>query len=573
MQISSSPRILVVDDEPNVLLTVEAILKQEDYAVDACGGGAAAIAAIRERHYDLVLTDLKMPEVDGLAVLAEVRKRSPNTVTVMMTGFGSVDSAIGALQLGAYEYLLKPTEVPELKAAVRRALERKRFSEIDTLYSINRALTRSLDPAAITNEVCDATRRVLGLGNAHLFVFDRNDELVQGRRTLGQRPGATQTGGATQGGQIGGATEVDSEEEARYRQVLTSQDSRTLLIGLRQGALVTSEQEGKPAEQCRAVLSARSFALLPGIAGGRLACVLCADNGDEPYEFHASALRFLQALVSQTAMALENASLVDELKRNNEELAAANNKLRELDTLKSQFLSVATHELRTPLSVILGYNAMLVETLEDRLTEDEKETLRESVVACKRLIRLVNSMLDINQIESGKMKMTFAPANLRNLVEGIGSLFQHEASKRNIAMQLEVPSKLPRVTIDAERMQQVLINLVGNALKFTGSGGAIRLAAAFDPEEHAVRLSVSDTGIGIAPEDQARIFDEFAQIRRHNALRQKEGSGLGLAISKRIVEAHDGSIHVSSEPGKGSTFTVTVPARIRPKLSSTAMSA
>jgi DNA-binding NtrC family response regulator len=130
---TSKPRILVVDDEPNVLVTVEAILRQEGYDVHAVNGGQAALEAIHRHSYDLVITDLKMPDVDGLAVLAEVRKRAPHTVTVMMTGYGSVESALEALQLGAYEYLLKPTEVPDLKLAVKRSLERKRLSEIHTL--------------------------------------------------------------------------------------------------------------------------------------------------------------------------------------------------------------------------------------------------------------------------------------------------------------------------------------------------------------------------------------------------------------------------------------------------------
>jgi signal transduction histidine kinase len=382
---------------------------------------------------------------------------------------------------------------------------------------------------------------VLGLGNAHLFVFDRNDALTGSDISVGC-----------------------------YHELLQNEGLRAVL---REGSLITSDNSDAAAGQCRAVIPAKSFALVPGIAGSRLACVLCADDGGEPYEFHASASRFLQALASQTAMALENASLVDELKKNNDELASANNKLRELDMLKSQFLSVATHELRTPLSVILGYNAMLAESLQDRLTEDEKDTIRESVVACKRLIRLVNSMLDITQIESGKMRMTFAPANLKSLVEGIASLFQHEAVKKQIALHLDVSPKLPRVMIDAERMQQVLINLVGNALKFTPAGGSIELAAGFDHNAHAIQLSVSDTGVGIAAEDQGCIFDEFAQIRRQNALRQREGSGLGLAISKRIVEAHEGRIEVSSEPGKGCRFTVIVPAKPRWNASSTAMTA
>ncbi|HYG99714.1 MAG TPA: response regulator [Terriglobales bacterium] len=537
MHITNSPRILVVDDEPNVLLTVKAILKQEAYEVDACGDGAAAIAAIRERHYDLVLTDLKMPHVDGLAVLAEVRKRSPNTVTVVMTGFASLDSAIGALQLGAYEYLLKPTDVAELKAAVRRALERKRFSEIDTLYRITRTLTSSLDREAIAAEVCNATKRVLGVNSADLVIFERNGALFQMARTAA---------------------------DGCYRKLLCEAGLQAAVETLRQGAIISSDDPSLLTNLCGALLKSRSFALLPGIAGGRLACVLCADNGSQPYEFHASVLRFLQALASQAALALENASLVDELKRNNDELATANSKLRELDTLKSQFLSVATHELRTPLSVILGYNAMLAEALQDRLSPDESETLRESVIACKRLIRLVNSMLDVTQIESGKMRMDFAPADLKGLVTGVASLFYYEAHKRKVRLRVDLPPKLPQVTMDSERMQQVLINLVSNALKFTDAGGAITLRATFDSQRDVVCLSVADTGIGIASADRHRIFDEFAQIRLHNSLRHREGSGLGLAIAKRIVEAHHGVIQVESELGRGSTFTVTVPSARTP---------
>src|SRR3954469_24969645 len=156
-------KILVVDDEPNVLMTVQAILARDGYDVDALDDPEAALDAVRTRHYDLVLTDLKMPRVDGLALLAEVRKSSPETVTVMMTGYGSVDSALEAVQLGAYEYLVKPTEVAELQQAVKRSLERKRLSEIDTLYNIGHTVTSSLDLDAIASDVSEAARRVLNV--------------------------------------------------------------------------------------------------------------------------------------------------------------------------------------------------------------------------------------------------------------------------------------------------------------------------------------------------------------------------------------------------------------------------
>lgn len=544
------PKILVVDDEANVLLTMTSILKQEGYEVDGVPDGAAALKAIRERHYDLVVTDLNMPGVDGLAVLAEVRKRSPATVTVMITGYGSVESAIEAVQLGAYEYLLKPTEVADLKQAVKRSLERKRLSEIDTLYRVSRTITSSLDVAAIAAEVEEAVRNVLGVRNAHLVTFRRD------------------------------RTPAECSQELRR----FFQDESVIRLLASDAGIIHEESNGiapspEPVMAANSAAAAwasaagvRSCAFLPGIANGQLVCVLGVDNGEVRFEFHASAQRFLQSLAGQAALALQNALLVSELKQQNEEITAANAKLRELDVLKSRFLSVATHELRTPLSIILGYNSMLAESLEDRLDTEEKRTLSESVAACKRLIRLVNSMLDLNQIQAGKMKMNFVRQDLRQIVSGVVALLQPEARRREIKLRLELPTRLPRLMLDAERIQQVLINLMGNALKFTKSGGGINVAVR-QRDSSVIEVSVRDTGVGIAQQDQERIFDEFAQVNRQAERRQREGSGLGLAIAKRIVEAHDGIIMVNSAPDRGSTFTFTLPVRSRLEAVSTAVSA
>ena len=524
--VSTAAKILIVDDEPGVLLTTRAILQQEGYDVEAAASGLEALEAIRQRHYDLVLTDLKMPGVDGLGVLTEVRKRSPLTVTVMMTGYGSVNSALDAVQLGAYEYLLKPIEVEDLKQAVRRSLERKRLSEIDALYRISWTVTQSQDPATMAGEISDAVRGVLGLDYACLLT--RDDDVWRGSDAM------------------------------PLDQAL---DSVSLRRALQRGLIVTDQDHEEAATAWAQSQNIRSFALVPGIVGSHLVCVLCAHNRQQPYEFHASAARFLQGLASQTALALENAELIRELKHNNENLAEANRKLQELDKLKSNFLSVATHELRTPLSVILGYNAILQESLQDRLDDSERQTLTESIAACKRLIRLVNSMLDVTQIESGKMKMDFAPADLRRVVNGVAALFQQEARSRRLHLQVEAPARPLRVEVDAERIEQVLINLVGNAMKFTPAGGAISLRVRHHAETQQVEISVQDSGIGIAPEDQARIFDEFAQIRHAQAPGSHEGSGLGLAIAKRIVEAHQGQLRVSSSPGHGSTFSFSLPIK------------
>jgi signal transduction histidine kinase/DNA-binding response OmpR family regulator len=531
---SPKSKILVVDDEPNVLLTVEAILASEGYDVDAIADSEAALQAIRAHQYDLVLTDLKMPKVDGLGILAEVRKSSPNTVCVMMTGYASVDTALEAVQLGAYEYLLKPTEVAELRLAVSRSLERKRLSEIDTLYRISHAVNATSDVYRLANEVSEAARQVLNVLSA----------------TVAWPP---EISSALCDPELA-ALLSDSEVRRRLG------EGSILLPGSGIGAV----------EEWARRHDLRGYALVPGVSRGRLVCVLCAHNNGNAYEFHASAQRFLQSLAGQTALALNNASLIAELRHNNQQLEAANAKLRELDRLKSQFLSTATHELRTPLTIILGYNSMLGEALADRLAPDEQDALREAVASCKRLIRLVNSMLDISQIESGRTPMSREPTDVRLLVNSTVALFQNEARQRNLALTLHVPARLPKILLDGERIQQVLVNLVGNAFKFTADGGEIRIGVRHRADAQQMEISVSDTGIGMTAKQQSQLFEEFAPIQRS---RPEDGAGLGLAISRRIVQAHEGSIQVTSEPGRGSTFQVILPTRQRATSLRTAVSA
>jgi len=518
-------RILVVDDEAHVLLTLQAILQEDGYRVDVASDGNQAIEALRVSHYDLVLTDLKMPGVDGLSVLAEVQKSSPTTVTIMMTGYGSVGSAIEAVHFGAYEYLLKPMEVPELKQAVRRSLERKRLSEVDSLYRVSSAVTTSFDKEKIAEEIEQAAREVLSLASARLITFDRNGV---------------------------------AETEPMLSSILSE---RLFATALESGTCVTNQECPSVLAQWAELNGISSFAVVPGIGNGRLRCVLLAHNDHDKYEFHASALRYLQALAGQCALALSNASLFAQLQQNNLELESANRKLRELDRLRSQFLGIATHELRTPLTIIMGYNSMLSEALNDRTTADEKELLGESVSACQRLIRMVNSMLDMTQIESGKLRMDFQETDLTALISNVVGMFQTEASKKDVHLGLEIPARMPRLLLDGDRMEQVAINLVGNALKFTGNGGRVEVAIRYSAESETVQVSVMDTGVGIAAEDQEVIFDEFAQLQKGARGRSREGTGLGLAIVKRIVEAHAGAITVESALGRGSTFTLTLPAR------------
>jgi signal transduction histidine kinase/CheY-like chemotaxis protein len=509
-------RILLVDDEPNILMTVKEILVQQGYDVDAEPDGLSAVKALQHSTYDLVLTDLKMEGMDGLALLEEVRNHSPQTVTVMMTGYGSVDSATEAVRLGAYEYLLKPVAVEELKQAVERSLERKRFSEIDTLYRVSNELAVATSEEKIQAVVIDAATKVLGASRVHWFP-------------------------------VKSAGSVEAPEP------YVSLFPPSVILRLASSEVVL---ENRPTVDG----GATKVALVPGVANDHLTGVLYVDHGPEPFEFHATWQRFLCGLARQAAIALDRLAVMEELKQSNAVLASANRRLQELDTLKSEFLSVATHELRTPLSIILGYNAMIEESALERLTAEERGLLRESLSACKRLMRLVNSMLDLSQLQSGKIQLQMSVCDLGQSLRSVVKLFEAEAHRRRLNIELKLDPAIPQVEVDPERIEQVFVNLVSNALKYTDADGLISITGGA-AENGTVAIHVSDTGIGIAPEHQEMIFDEFARVRSTSTVRP--GSGLGLAIVRRILGAHGGDISVNSIPGQGSTFTVRLPLRQR----------
>lgn len=528
-------RILLVDDEPNILMTVKEILVQQGYDVDAEPDGLSAVKALQHSTYDLVLTDLKMEGMDGLALLEEVRNHSPQTVTVMMTGYGSVDSATEAVRLGAYEYLLKPVAVEELKQAVERSLERKRFSEIDTLYRVSNELAVATTTDAVQAVVVEAAIKVMGASRVLWFAL-KGDGTVDAPEAYASLFTPSVTLRLASGEVI-----LENSPNSADRGVPMSVNCDR--HGARQG-----------------LEDAASIALVPGLTNGHLTGVLYVDHGREEFEYHASWQRFLCGLARQAAIALDRLAVMEELRQSNAVLASANRRLQELDTLKSEFLSVATHELRTPLSIILGYNAMIEESALERLTAEERGLLRESLSACKRLMRLVNSMLDLSQLQSGKIQLQMTVCDIGQSLRSVVKLFEAEAHRRGLNIELKLDPTIPQVEVDAERIEQVFVNLVSNALKYTDADGLISITGGA-VENGTIAIHVSDTGIGIAPEHQGMIFDEFARVRSTSTVRP--GSGLGLAIVRRILAAHGGDISVNSTPGQGSTFTVRLPLRQR----------
>jgi GAF domain-containing protein/anti-sigma regulatory factor (Ser/Thr protein kinase) len=260
-------------------------------------------------------------------------------------------------------------------------------------------------------------------------------------------------------------------------------------------------------------------------------------------------IELIESFARQAAIAIENVRLFKEIQQKSAQLEVANRH-------KSEFLANMSHELRTPLNAIIGFSEVLLQRMFGELNAQQADYLEDIKGSGLHLLTLINDILDLSKIEAGRMDLEVAPFSLVAALNNAVTLVRERAQSHAIKLALEIGPELDTVVADERKVKQVVVNLLANAVKFTPDGGIVTLRAA--RENGQVRLAVHDTGIGIAPEDQERIFEEFQQAT-HQTEKSREGTGLGLSLSKRMVELHGGTITVDSAPGKGSTFTVALP--------------
>ena len=270
-----------------------------------------------------------------------------------------------------------------------------------------------------------------------------------------------------------------------------------------------------------------------------------------PGDFAPEVIALLKTFATQSALAIQNARLYREIEVKSRELEAASRH-------KSEFLANMSHELRTPLNAIIGFSEVLAERMFGEINEKQAEYIGDILQSGQHLLSLINDILDLSKIEAGRMELELSDFDLPSTIENTLTLMRERAVRRGIELGRGVDERLGVVRADERKVKQVLLNLLSNALKFTPQGGRIDVRAT--ARDDAVEISVTDTGVGIAPEDQATVFEEFRQVG--SAAKKVEGTGLGLAISRKFIELHGGRIWVESRVDKGSTFAFTLPLSI-----------
>ena len=281
-----------------------------------------------------------------------------------------------------------------------------------------------------------------------------------------------------------------------------------------------------------------------------LVCLLYRQDQAVP----ASATPTLQALCDQVALVIRNIQFNEELSRKNEELT-------HLDQLKSDFMATMSHELRTPLTSIIGYSDMLLSGMTGELNEKQAAFVDSILKGGEALLNLINDVLDLTKIEAGRLELNREPVDLRAALLGVLPVIKPRAQDKRIRISTFLPTDLPLVWADPAKLNQILLNLLTNGIKYTHENGSVSVEAR--TMNDLVEIWVNDSGIGIAKEDQDKVFQRFTQIDS-SATRSQGGTGLGLAIVKELVELHGGSIRVQSKLGKGSSFIFTVPITTKP---------
>ena len=409
-------------------------------------------------------------------------------------------------------------------------------SELRALDEVSQAVNSTLDLQNVLTTIVTKAVQLSGADSGSIYVFDDQKQQFLLRATHGM-------------------------EQAMIAELLKQRiglDNTSVPIAIRQGEPIhipdILEELPNPinAIVLRAGYRAQLAAPLTG-PGGQIVGLLVVRRRN-PGWFPKETVDLVETFAAQSVHAIQNARLFSEIDKKSHQLESESKH-------KSQFLANMSHELRTPLNAIIGYTELILDNIYCEVPERMRQVIERVQINGSHLLGLINDVLDLTKIEAGQLTLSLADYSLKEVVDGVVIALEPLALEKCLALKADLPAHLPIGHGDERRISQVLLNLVGNAIKFTDNG---KVAITVSAANGSFMVAVCDTGPGISPSDQARIFEEFQQADS-SSTRTKGGTGLGLSIAQRIIEMHNGRIWVESALGKGSTFFFTLPVRVYPE--------
>jgi signal transduction histidine kinase len=406
--------------------------------------------------------------------------------------------------------------------------------ELRGLGDVTQAVNSTLDLQTVLDTIVARAAQLSGTEAGAIYVFDEADRQFQLRATYGM---------------TSDMIAVVKEHHADFSEAVRAATQQ------REPDQVADLQPSSRANELIMRLGYRARLVVPLLAADQIVGALVVRR-KAPGQFPYNTIELLQTFAAQSALAIQNARLFSEIGEKNRQLQMASEN-------KSQFVSSMSHELRTPLNAIIGLTEMMVKNAARFGTEKALEPLQRVHRAGTHLLGLINQVLDLSKIEAGKLELHLQTVELGPLVDEVVNTARQLAEQNNNRLVLDSQESMGAVTLDAMRLRQILLNLLSNACKFTKEGEVKVRASRVSNGRDWIELSVSDTGIGMTSEQQAKLFEEFSQADASTAQRFG-GTGLGLAITRKLARMMGGDVTVASESGKGSVFTVRLPSSATP---------
>lgn len=485
--------ILLVDDEKQFRDSSQRLLTRKGYEVITAEDGQRALDSLGKNPVDVILLDLKMPVMGGEEFLQVKTPLYPDIPVVVVTGHGSLDVALDCMRKGAYDFITKPFDIPQLLLSIERALEKRNLERNAKNYqeeTVQNLLALSTEKKRLETIISCIANGIM-VTNKNLEIVLHNPALL--RLLDVPAPPANPV-------PVHAIVKDDSLIET-----------------------LKKIQRGEPLE--------KEFVAQEIHVGERVLRAISAPTLEPE--------RRVFWTVAGTVTVLEDITL-----------------FKQLDRMKSDFVNMVAHELRSPLVSIRQIQSVLAEGLAGPLSEKQADFVKRGMKKIDALLALINDLLDVARLEAGRLVQKQTAIDLSELIGDMVLLMQPRAKEQGIRLTHSCENMKP-VVADPKNIEEVLNNLLTNAINYSPEGGKVTVTARGVGQ--SVEIRVSDTGVGIAPEEVPKIFDKFYRVK-HPKTRQVTGTGLGLSIVKGIVEAYRGSIHVESAPDQGTTFTVLLPA-------------
>ncbi len=482
--------ILIVDDENGLRLGAQRLLQDEGYEVETAENGETGINLGTSKNFDVAVIDLKMPDVDGLDVLKEIKSKYPNTICFIATAFASYDTAIQSTRLGAFGYIPKP------------------FTPEELIYQIE-----------------------LGVKQRELII--ESDRLKKEREE--------------------NLLEI-AYEKSRLNTIIKSISDGVLVIN-RVGEVVYFNYAAlKFLNICELKIGDAAILKLPEKILNLITKIFAAEtillktfttqiellpNNELVIEAACTPVPHPDGNIAGVVIVISNIT-----------------QFKQIEQIKSQFVSMVAHELKTPLAAVQGFlNIMLDDTIPlDK--EKEKDYLARSVIRLNGLKDLVNDLLDISKIELKAKQREIEEIHIQDIIHNTIQLLELELKKKNISIDTTIEQDLPIIKADQNEITRMITNLLSNAIKYNKENGKIFIDAL--TKKNYVSIRIKDTGIGMKPEETSELFNEFYRAKNEKT-RGISGTGLGLTIVKRIVDSYHGKVEVESEYNNGTTFIINLP--------------